>query len=89
MKKTLKWLLFLTAALAVGVTVLLYNPVLVKGPLERYLSNVAGYRISLEGELEIDPGRLTGLTAANIHISGPGWADRQDLIIPGRYLKTS
>jgi len=33
--------------------------------------------------LEIDPGRLTKLTAANIHISGPEWADRNDLIAVG------
>ena len=84
MKKFFKWLLFLTGLFAVGIAVLLYNPGLVKGPLERYLSELAGYRISLEGELEIDPGRLTELTAANIHISGPGWADRQDLISVGK-----
>jgi len=80
MKKLFKWLLFLVAALAIGVTVLLYNPSLVKGPLERYLSNVTGYRISLEGELAIDPGRLTELTATNIRISAPSWADKQHLI---------
>ena len=80
MKKLFKWLLLLTAALAVGITVLLYNPGLVKGPLERYLSELAGYRISLEGGLEISPGRLSVLTAKNIRISAPAWADNRDLI---------
>ncbi len=83
MKKLFKWLLLLTAALAVGVTVLLYNPGLLKGPLERHLSELAGYRISLEGELKIDPGRLSVLTAKNIHISAPAWADNRDLISVG------
>jgi len=80
MKKLFKWLLLLTAVLAVGVTVLLYNPGLVKGPLEQYLSGLAGYPISLEGDLEISPGRLSVLTAKNIHISAPAWADNRDLI---------
>ena len=79
-------MLFLTTALAVAVVVLLYNPGLIKGPLERYLSDVAGYPISLEGELEIDTGRLTVLTAKNIHISGPDWAGAKDLVAVG-YLK--
>ena len=80
MKKLFKLLLLLTAALAVGITVLLYNPSLIKGPLERYLSELAGYRISLEGDLEIDPGRLSVLTAKNISVSAPVWADNRDLI---------
>ncbi len=88
MKKLFKWLLLLTVALAVSVTVLLYNPGLVKGPLERYLSELAGYRVSLEGELKIDPGRLSVLTAKNIHLSAPAWADNRDLISVG-YLKLS
>ena len=80
MKKLFKWLLLLTAVLAVGVAVLFYNPGLVKGPLERYLSDLAGYSISLEGDLEIDIGRLTELTATNIRISGPDWAGHRDLV---------
>ncbi|RLA50210.1 MAG: hypothetical protein DRQ98_13160, partial [Gammaproteobacteria bacterium] len=80
MKKIFKWLLFLTGVFAVGIAVLLYNPGLVKGPLERYLSDLTGYQISLEGGLEIDPGRLSVLTAENIHISAPAGADNRDLI---------
>jgi len=83
MKKIFKWLLFLTGVLAVGIAVLLYNPGLVKGPLERYLSELAGYQISLEGELKIDPGRLSVLTAKNIQISAPAWADNRDLLSIG------
>jgi len=82
-KKLFKWLLLLSAALAVGIAVLLYNPGLVKGPLERYLSDLAGYRISIEGELEIDTGRMIEFSAADIHITGPPWTDGRDLVIVG------
>ena len=75
--------MLLIALLAVGLTVLLYNPGLIKGPLERYLSDVAGYPISLHGELEIDVGRLTELTANNIRISGPDWASHEMLAEAG------
>ena len=77
MKKLFKWLLLLTAVLAVGIAVLLYNPSLVKGPLERYLSDLAGYPISIEGELEIDTGRIIELSAADIHITGSLMAQLQ------------
>ena len=80
MKKLFKWLSLLTALLAVAVVVLVYNPGLIKGPLERYLSDLAGYSISLEGDLEIDIGRQSRLTAKNIHISGPDWASHRDLV---------
>jgi len=79
----LKWLLPLLAALAVITTVVLYNPGLVRGPLERYLSGVTGYAISLGGELEINPGRQTEIIARNIHVSAPDRAGRDDLVYAG------
>ena len=83
MKKLFKWLLLLVAALAIGVTVILYNPHIIKGPLERYLSDIAGYSITLDGELEINTGRLIEITAKNVHVSGPDWASHQDLLAVG------
>ena len=88
MKRFLKWLLLLTVALAASVVVLVYNPGLVKGPLERYLSELAGFSISLEGELDLDIGRQTEITVSNIRISGPDWANRQDLVAAG-FLRVS
>ena len=76
-------MLIFIAALAVGAAVLVYNPGLVKGPLERYLSDAAGYSISVEGQLKIRPGRLTEITATGIRVSGPEWARRPDLIVIG------
>jgi uncharacterized protein involved in outer membrane biogenesis len=84
LKKLFKWLLLLSAALAVGIAVLLYNPGLVKGPLERYLSDMAGYPISIEGELEIDTGRMIELSAADIRITGSDWTDGRALVAVGR-----
>ena len=83
MKKIFKWLFLLIIALAVGMAVLLYNPHIIKGPLERYLSDLAGYTITLDGELEIETGRLIELSARNIRVSGPEWASREELIAVG------
>lgn len=83
MKKLFKWLLFLLFLLAAGLAVLLYNPHLIKGPLERYLSDVAGYSVSLNGELEIETGRLIEVTARNVHLTGPDWAAQEDLVAVG------
>ena len=84
MKKFFKWLLILLVALTLCVVIVLYNPRLIKGPVERYLSDVAGYQISLNGELEIETGRLIEVSARNVHISGPDWATQEDLIAIGR-----
>ena len=84
MKKLFKWVLILTVALAVGVVVIVYNPGLFKAPLERYLSGVAGYSIHLDGELEIDPGRLTRLSATGIRVSAPVWSSHPDLLVVGQ-----
>lgn len=84
MKKIFKWLLLLIIAFAICVAIILYNPQLIKGQLERYLSGVAGYSITLSGDLEVDTGRLIKVTARNIHVSGPDWASHEDLITVGR-----
>lgn len=83
-KKFFKWLLLFSVVLAAGIAVLLYNPGLVKGPLERYLSDVAGYSIIIDGELKIDTGRIIELNASEIRISGPAWTDGRDLVAIGR-----
>jgi uncharacterized protein involved in outer membrane biogenesis len=83
MKKLFKWLLLLIIALAIGVAVVLYYPRIIKGPVERYLSNVAGYPVSLNGELEVKTGRLIEVSARNVQVSGPDWATHEDLIAIG------
>lgn len=79
MKKLLKWLLILTTALAICVVVILYHPGLFKGPLERYLSDLTGYSISLNGDLILDVGMSSKLTATNIHVAAPEWAHHRDM----------
>lgn len=80
MKKLFKWLLLLVIAVAISIVVVIYNPNIIKGLLERNLSRVAGYPISLRGDLVVSPGRMTELTANHVHISAPGWAAHQDLV---------
>ena len=83
MKRLFKWLLLLIIALAVGVVFILYNPHVIKGPLERYLSDAAGYTIRLDGDMEIKTGRLIQVTARNIYVSGPDWASQEALVAAG------
>ena len=80
MKKFFKWLSLFIIATVAGVAILVYNPGLIKSALERHLSELTGYSISLHGELNIEPGRMTEVTAQNIRISGPEWASHDDLV---------
>ena len=80
MKKFFKWLSLFIIATVAGVAILVYNPGLIKSALERHLSELTGYSISLHGELNIEPGRMTEVTAQNIRISGPEWASHGDLV---------
>jgi len=64
---------------SVCLAALLYNPGMIKGPLERYLSGLSGYSIRLQGDLEIDLGSVTGLSVNNVHVAAPEWASSRDL----------
>ena len=80
MKRFFKWLLVLVTILVISLVVLVYNPGVLRGPVERYLSDIAGYQITLEGELNLDIGRKIRVTARNIRVSGPDWASEPDLL---------
>ncbi|MGD9265464.1 MAG: AsmA family protein, partial [Lysobacterales bacterium] len=84
MKKFFKWLLITVAVLATGVVVLLYNPALVKGPLERQLSKLTGYPLSLGGDIFIDVGRTTELSLTDLRIAAPEWSENPDLGVIGQ-----
>lgn len=74
MKKLFKWLLIITLALVVCLAIVVFNPGLIKAPLENYLSDTAGYPVRLEGELKIRPGGMNTVTARNVHVSAPDWS---------------
>ena len=83
MRKLLKWLLFLSGVLVIGITVFLFNPLLAKGPLERYLGKVTGYSINLDGTLVIDVGRSSTLTATDVSMSSMAWEGTGGLLTLG------
>jgi len=83
MKKTLKWLLLIVVILTASIMLLLFNPKLVKGPLENQLSDLTGYPVSLAGELDIDVGGITELSLTNLHIQAPEWSGNPDLAVVG------
>jgi len=83
MKKLFKWLLLLVITLVLCTTVVLYNPQLVKGPLEGYLSNLAGYSVALDGELEVGIGSQIEVSAKHVAVSGPDWATHKKLLTIG------
>ena len=79
MKRFLKWLLLLSVALTVSVAVLLFNPGLLKQPLERYLGKVTGYSILLDGDIDIDIGGSTEFTARKIKVASPRLSQQPNL----------
>ncbi len=79
MKKVFKWLLVVVLILATVVVVLLYNPNFAKGPLERQVSELIGYPVSLGGDIELSIGKVTELSFAGLHIAAPAWSTRADL----------
>ena len=83
MKKLFKWLLFIVLALAIAIAVLLFNPALIKSPLENYLSNLTGHPLTLDGVLEIEIGSQIEVTAADIRLSSPQWSSQQHLVSIG------
>lgn len=84
MKKLFKWLVLLIAVLAVGLIVILYNPDLLKGPLERKLSDLSGHSITLGDELDVDIGGSIEVSANNIVVSSPDWTKHQELLAVGQ-----
>ena len=80
MRKLFKWLLIVTLLMLVCLTVVVFNPGLIRAPLERYLSDTAGYPVRLEGELKIRPGGVNTVTARNVHVSAPDWSREPDLL---------
>lgn len=83
MRKFFKWLLLSIVVLVIGAGVILYNPGIFRGPLERYLSDLAGYSITLDGKLNIDTGRLIEISADDIRVSAPEWAGHENLVTLG------
>jgi len=79
-------MLGLTFALLIGVIVVIYNPQLIKAPLENYLSGVAGYPINLNGGLELKVGSKIEVIITGAKVSAPPWS-RQPNLINLDYLK--
>jgi len=80
MRKLFKWLLLSVVLLAIGAAIIIYNPGIIRGPLERHLSDLAGYPITLHGKLRIKTGSLIEISADDIRVSAPGWARHENLV---------
>ena len=68
MKRFFKWLLWAIATVIALTAILLFNPNLVKSPIESYLSDLTGHSVDLSGDLEIDLGRLMVLTVSDVGV---------------------
>lgn len=84
MKRLLKWVMTSMVLLVLTAVFVIYNPAVIKGPLENYLASVSGYDIRLAGDLDIELGRLTRLQVTDIHIAAPAWATREELVVVGK-----
>lgn len=80
MKKVFKWLLAVVVILAAVTVVVLYNPNLIREPLERRISEASGYHVSLAGDLEISIGRSATLSVTDVYVAAPQWAAHNELI---------
>ncbi|MGD9020266.1 MAG: AsmA-like C-terminal region-containing protein [Lysobacterales bacterium] len=83
MKRFFTWLLAVVVLLAAGFAIVLYNPNLAKGPLERHLSKLTGYPLSLHGDLSITLGRTLELSIEDLRVAAPGWSVAHDLLAIG------
>ncbi len=80
MKRFLKWLSLLIAALALLITVFIFNPALFKQPLERYLGGLTGHSVFLGGDIDLNLGRTIEITAGKIRVASPAWARHPNLV---------
>lgn len=83
MKKVFKWILLLTAIVAVGISIIFYKPGLIKTPVENFLSNQSGYLIRIDDDLEFSVGRKIQLTLTDVHVFNPEWAGEAALMTLG------
>lgn len=79
MKRLIKWLLPFTLVVVVGLTIILFNPLLIKTPVEQLLGKVSGYDVSLDGVLQLSAGKELSVLATDIHITNPAHKDQPKL----------
>lgn len=51
----------------------------VKDPLSARLSDRLGYAVAIDGELDIDLGRITTVRASGVRLGNPDWASRPEM----------
>jgi len=84
MKKVFKWLLVTLVIPVAAVAALLYNPNLVKGPLQRHVSQLTGYPVTLAGDIGLSVGRVTQVSVTDLQVAAPAWSSDASLITIGR-----
>ena len=57
MKRLIKWLLLITVVVVIGPAIILFNPLLIKTPLEQLLGKISGHDLSLNEELHLSVGK--------------------------------
>jgi uncharacterized protein involved in outer membrane biogenesis len=69
------------AAALIGVAVLAvaFDWNWFKGPIERYVSGVTGRRLSIRGDLAVDPGSVTRIDAEHVILGNAPWASSPHL----------
>jgi uncharacterized protein involved in outer membrane biogenesis len=80
MKRILKWLAWSVAAMALFLLVLLFNPGLVRGPIQGLLAQATGYSVMLDGELAINIGTRVVVSVKDIKARPPGPASQTALL---------
>ena len=83
MKRLLKWLMFLTIIVVASLTLILFNPRLIKSPIEHYLSQLSGYNVRLNGDFSLHISKQLSVQVKDVHIVNPERKDQPDLIVLG------
>lgn len=73
-------------ALAVAVLVLLWDWNWFKGPVERMVEARTGRSFSIGGDLHVDPGRVTTITADDLRLGNADWSRQPDMAVADRMV---
>lgn len=81
MLTALKWIGIVLGALVLAAALFLafFDWNLLKGPIESLASNALGRPVEIEGDIDVDPSLTPRVTAHDIRVGNPDWADSPHL----------
>ena len=72
----------LGSLVAIAIVALAFDWNWLRGPLERYLSDKSGRRVTI-GELHVTPGLVPTIRLRGVHVENASWAERRPMAVAG------